>query len=167
MEDQDRSFNPYMYRYFLMPSKGRIMLATILDMFITIGLFLYIVFFYIIPYRISDETMIYGIGGAYLMFILIIHFTILKFGYASLGHLLLGLIHVSGLSGRRLERIDFVDLWFKSFLLGFKYVGIYSTYYFLTSNYNQSMVLEENNVFIVKRRKYNYMIQNKLLVITN
>lgn len=164
MEDQDRSFNPYMYRYFLMPSKFRIILASILDMIIFMGLFLCIAFYYLIPNNISDAGITYGIAGAYILFMSIFQLTILKFGYASLGHLLLGLTHVSGLSGRRLERIDYVELWFKSFLLGFKYAGIYTTYYFLTSDFNQSMVLEENNVFIVKRRKYNYMIQNKLLI---
>lgn len=164
MEDQDRSFNPYMYRYFLMPSKFRIILASLLDVVIFMGLFLCIAFYYIIPNNISDPSITYGIAGAYILFMIIFQLTILKFGYASLGHLLLGLTHISGLSGRRLERMDYVELWFKSFLLGFKYAGIYTTYYFLTSDFNQSMVLEENNVFIVKRRKYNYMIQNKLLV---
>jgi hypothetical protein len=166
MEDQDRSFNTFMYQYFLMPSKFRIILASLLDVFILIGLLLCIAFFYLIPYKVTDESIAYGIAGAYLFFMAIIQLTILKFGFASLGHLLLGLTHVSGLSGRRLERIDYISLWYESFLLGFKYAGIYTTYHFLTSDFNQSMVLEENNVFIVKRRKYNYMIKNKLLIIT-
>lgn len=165
MTDQDRSFNTFMYQHFLMPSKFRIIFATILNLSITIGSLLCIALFYILPNRISDEGLIYGIFGAYLLVIAIIEITILKYRFPSLGHLILGLTYVNGLSGRRLERIDFISLWYESFLLSFKYAGLYTTYSFFTSEYNQPLAFEENNVYIVKYWKYRSMVNNKILIV--
>jgi len=165
MEDQDRTFNPFMYRYFLMPSKFRILLAPIIDIIILVGLFLWFVYLYILPNRIYESEYLYGFMFLYLMVTLIIHLMFLKFGFASLGHFILGLAHISGRSGRKLTRLDFIELWFKSIGYGFKYQDIYIIFHFFTSEFNQSIVYEDNDIFIVKYRKYKKMIADKLLIV--
>ena len=80
MADQDRTFNPFMYRYFLMPSKFRILLAPIIDIIILVGLFLWFVYLYILPNRVYESEYLYGFMFLYLMVTLIIHLMFLKFG---------------------------------------------------------------------------------------
>jgi hypothetical protein len=148
-----------------MPSKFRIILAPTIDMIVMIGLFFGLVFSYIIPNRILEAEYLYGIIFLYLMALLIVHLIFLKFGFASFGHFVLGLAHVSGHTGRRLYRPDFIELWFKSIGYGFKYQDIYIIFHFFTSEYNQSIVYEDNDIFIVKYRRYKKMISNKELII--
>lgn len=165
MENDKPMFTPTLYKDYLMPSKFRILLAPTIDIVLFIGILFCLMVFYILPMENFDDSLAYSIAIVYVIVQLLIHLTFLKFGYASFGHFILGLIHVSGLSGRRLYRPDFIDLWFESIRYSFKYQDIYEIFFFFTSEYNQSIVFEDNNIYIVKYRAYKKMISNKQLFI--
>ncbi|MCU0105481.1 hypothetical protein N7603_07400 [Acholeplasma vituli] len=166
MENNTKTFNKIMYLKYLNPKKSRIIWAETIDLTLFISIFIGIVFYYAVYLDNTSSGLALFILFVYLVVQLLILFTFRLFGYNSFGYFLLGLVHIPGSSGIRLYQSEFFELWFQSIEYKFKYHNAYEFFNFLNNVYYQSLVNDENNVYIVSLRKYKKMIANKELILT-
>lgn len=152
--DRHQTFDMQTYQRELMPSRKRILMADLMNVFVA---FLSFVLSYILvtTYVIDHDNWYLAVILTMIgLYIVLNHLLFMKHGFPSFGYFLFGVMYIHQSTGEKLSGWDFVELAFKRIGYIFVYHELYDTAYFLNSNYHQSIVMEKMNVLYAKSKPY-------------
>lgn len=144
----------------LIPSKGRIFFAGLIDFGLIFGLVIGTVLLAFETSNSPSEIAIIFIVVPIYFIIMVIFFRINK---TTFGMFCVGVIYISGDSGIKLDASMYWDFWLSSILTNLKYSDEYELFYYLTNSNNQTKAMNRKNIFYAKLEVYNKMMKSREL----
>lgn len=144
----------------LIPSKGRIFLAGLIDFFLAIGIFAGTVTLTIRISTLPPQFILFFISLPIYIVIFIIS---VLFNGTGPGMFFTGIIYIDGHLWKRFDGSMYLNFWLNSMLVNFKYSEIYGLFYYLGSQNNQTKAMEEEGVYYGKAKMFKKMKKNEEL----
>jgi len=135
------------------PSHGRVILADLVEAFVTVGILMGILLPVGLKLSDSMQVEIFAAGGAIFLMALR-SFVIIRLRGVGLGFLLFGIRYVDLNTGKYITTSDYRDFFFQSIWIGLKFSNLGESVSFLQSDQAQTIAMQEMGIVYVVRSRF-------------